>query len=254
MSNVNYNHELNQHCGEAAQVIVPIVVAEISPSSVLDVGCGIGDWLREFNQHGVRDYMGIDGIGLEGREYHADPARFKMVNLAHDWNLDRKYDLVLCLEVAEHIPEHASDVLLECIARHGKTILFSAALPSQPGQGHVNCQPPEYWQLKFNRLGFSCADPWRVRLWNKDFPEYWYKQNMFLARHVSFNPESEPRLRHLIHPDMLKDLQQHYSLDLARLSTENHHILDLLQGRAGLAQALRSSASIIYRSISDRPK
>jgi len=249
MSDVDYNHEQNLHTGEAAQVIVPIVLARINPSSVLDVGCGKGDWIREFKRHGVMDCMGIDGIGLEGREYHADPTQFKKINLTEEWNLDRRFDLAVCLEVAEHIPEHASNVLLENIARHASTILFSAAIPFQPGQGHVNCHPPEYWQLKLNRLGYSCIDPWRERFWNKEFSEYWYKQNLFLAEYSLVNAGAEPRIRHLIHPDMLKDLSSSYSHDLTRLKTENQHIRTLLRGGAGFGQALRSSASMIYRSI-----
>ena len=67
-------------------------------------------------------------------------------NLTKPLNLNREFDLVLCIEVAEHLPESAADVLCDTITKHcGELLIFTAAPPGQTGDGHINCQPKQYW-------------------------------------------------------------------------------------------------------------
>jgi hypothetical protein len=242
MDAIDYHHDTTTHSGEAARVIVPIVLGLVAASSVLDVGAGMGDWLMEFNRNGIEDYMGIDGIGLEQRLYHADPDRFLKVDLREQWDLGRRFDLAICLEVAEHLPATSAGVLLETIAQHTDQVLFSAAVPHQPGHGHVNCQPPDYWQGMFNQLGFICTDPFRALIWNEQFTEFWYKQNLFLAKREADGCGQEPRLNHLIYPVMLELMN-------GRLAAEKEYTLAILQGRAGIGQSFRSAVGMILKAF-----
>jgi SAM-dependent methyltransferase len=263
MSTIDYDHHSNAHTGDAARVIVPLVLEIVAVSSVLDIGSGMGDWLLEFSRNGIEDYMGIDGIGIETRFYRADPSRFQQVDLRQQWDLGRRFDLAVCLEVAEHLPATCAGVLLKNIVQHSDRILFSAAVPHQPGQGHLNCQPPDYWQEKFNQLGFICTDPFRAQFWNTKFSEYWYKQNLFLATRVLAGYGQEPRLAHLVHPDLLEvivnqsadiiaNLESHnarLASQIAWLTAEREKTLAILQGRAGARQSLRSAAGIILKTM-----
>ena len=59
--------------------------------------------------------------------------------------MNRKFDLVLSLEVAEHLPSECAEAFVESLVNLGPVILFSAAIPYQGGENHVNEQWPEYW-------------------------------------------------------------------------------------------------------------
>jgi hypothetical protein len=84
------------------------------------------------------------------------------------------------LEVAEHLPESSAGFLLDSLCKHSDIIVFSAAIPGQGGQNHVNEQPFTYWQSMFAERGFQWHDVFRNRYWEEPTVEWWYKQNMFL--------------------------------------------------------------------------
>ncbi len=155
---IDYDHSRNLHVASAPRIIVPLILARYSVNSVLDVGCGTGVWLREFIKNGIVDAHGIDGVPIANRYFEADEHRFRCFDLSKDWDLCRRYSLALCLEVAEHLPRESASSLIKNITRHADTIVFSAACPNQVGQGHINCDWPEYWQGIFNSYGFSCND------------------------------------------------------------------------------------------------
>jgi hypothetical protein len=123
-------------------------------------------------------------------------------DLEQPWDLGRKFDLVLCLEVAEHLHENSAAHLVRSLTMHSDLVVFSAACPNQFGQGHINCQWPVYWQELFNSSNYSCFDELRDLIWDLDFPEFWYKQNIFVAKKNVHNGCNESRLSSLVHPDL----------------------------------------------------
>ena len=66
-------------------------------------------------------------------------------DLNQPFTLDRTSDLVVCLEVAEHVPPLSAGDFIASLTRLASIILFSAAIPYQGGDGHLNEQWPEYW-------------------------------------------------------------------------------------------------------------
>ena len=150
-----YIHTKDIHNTRAAEIIVPILLQHIQPKSVLDIGCGTGTWLKVFEQAGITDFFGVDGEDIDESILEISKENFAVYNLTRPLVLDRFYDLVISLEVAEHLPELAADEFVLTLVRHGKTILFSAAIPGQGGQDHLNEQWPIYWQKKFNRYGYK---------------------------------------------------------------------------------------------------
>ena len=108
------------------------------------------------------------------------------------------------MEVAEHLPESSSDFLVKSLITHSDLILFSAAIPGQGGQNHLNEQWPEYWERKFSKHGFIFLDIFRPLIWNDPTVDFWYKQNMFLVAkntHVLAQTHSSS-FRAMIHPDL----------------------------------------------------
>lgn len=138
--------------------------------SVLDVGCGEGfltDWFRGqgFSAHGVDgdDLLGVDQI----------------VDLRQPLGLSG-FDLVVCLEVGEHLPDSAAETLVDSLCDAAPVIAFSAAIPRQGGPGHINEQWPEYWVEKFARRGLQGTGVLRSRIWEDTRIEPWYRQNLLV--------------------------------------------------------------------------
>ena len=114
------------------------------PKNVLDVGCGLGAYLKLFNKLGVEEIIGVDGF--TPKQSFLKPDQYIRYDLTHPLDLQGKFDLVMCLEVAEHLPSGSEVNLIETLNNHASNILiFSAAEVGQPGNGHINCQPFEYW-------------------------------------------------------------------------------------------------------------
>jgi hypothetical protein len=111
---------------------------------------------------------------------HVAPGEFRPVDVARPFELGRRFDLVQCLEVAEHLPEAASRVLVASLALHGDVVLFSAAPPGQGGAHHINEQPLEYWIERFAEHGLAAYDAVRPAV--KDVAEIhpWYRYNTLL--------------------------------------------------------------------------
>jgi 2-polyprenyl-3-methyl-5-hydroxy-6-metoxy-1,4-benzoquinol methylase len=154
----------------------------LTPTSVLDVGCGTGKSLDWFLA------QGIDSVGLEGSSMaiaHAlNPLRIQKTDLNHSFSLGRTFDLVWCFEVAEHIHPDFTETFVSSLIRHSDTILLSAAHPGQGGVGHFNEQPRSYWIQLFASLGYFHDDEARyevVRDWT------WFPENIFLFRKVRPN-------------------------------------------------------------------
>jgi SAM-dependent methyltransferase len=178
----------------SAEAIVPIVLDLVQPRSVIDVGCGLGAWLAVFREHGVEDVWGVDGSYVDRRLLQIPPERFLPADLRHPVRLPRRFDLVVSVEVAEHLPADCAATFVESLTALGSVVLFSAAIPYQGGVDHVNEQWPEYWAARFAEHGYVAIDYIRPRVWRDEGVEWWYAQNALLyaeREHV----EGEPRLR-----------------------------------------------------------
>src|SRR5579859_1324497 len=109
----------------SAREIVPLVLELVRPTSVIDVGCGLGTWLAEFQAHGVRDVWGVDGDYVNVRHLEIPVERFLVRDLTQPLHLDRRFDLILSLEVAEHLPAESADTFVTSLASLGDVIFFS---------------------------------------------------------------------------------------------------------------------------------
>jgi SAM-dependent methyltransferase len=161
--------------------MLPFVQEILNPRSVLDVGCGSGEWLGAWRELGVGDLLGVDGTHVDS-SFLAIPTReFRAVDLAEgEFYLGREFDLVSSLEVGEHLrPECGADFVASLV-KHGDVVLFSAAVPGQGGVEHVNEQWPSYWVGQFATHGYHLLDVIRPQVWNDDRIAYYYRQNALL--------------------------------------------------------------------------
>jgi SAM-dependent methyltransferase len=166
--------------GESAQILVPMVVALTHPSSVVDVGCGRGAWLGEFNALGIK-ITGLDGAYLKPSMLRFPPENFRPTDLSSKFEIPPgPFDLAVCLEVAEHLPPANSRHLVRQLTSAAPQVLFSAAPPGQGGEGHINCRPLSYWRKIFEDFGYTMLDPFRPKLRDDRRVAWWYRQNAVL--------------------------------------------------------------------------
>jgi len=169
---------------ESARIILPFIREWINPSSVLDVGCGVGTWLKVWKDElGVKDIVGIDGAYVDRDMLQISPEHFVSKDLKEPFSLGRKFDLVMSLEVGEHLPTEKSSLLVDNLVLHGDMVLFSAALLEQHGTYHINEQLPEFWAKYFVERNFVPVDILRDKIWTNDKVEWWYRQNIILYVH-----------------------------------------------------------------------
>ena len=164
----------------SAKVIAPMVIDWIEPASVIDIGCGTGAWLSVFGDLGVADLHGVDGDHVDRSLLDIPRDRFEAHNLEHAYAADRVFDLAMSLEVAEHLPEECAVTYVQSLTTLAPVVLFSAAIPHQGGEGHVNCHWPDYWATLFKNQEYVAVDCLRPRIWGNSSVAWWYQQNMVL--------------------------------------------------------------------------
>ena len=164
----------------SADVVARLILGEIAVKSLLDIGSGHGAWAAQWMKAGVKDVLAVDGDYVR-RDQLAIPAdHFVAHDLATPLDLKRQFDLVQSLEVAEHLPGDCAAGFVDNLVRHGDVILFSAAVPHQGGEHHINEQPPEYWRKLFATRGYQAFDWLRPRLADKRHVKPWYRFNSLI--------------------------------------------------------------------------
>lgn len=164
----------------APRAVLPYVFSLVRPATVVDIGCGIGTWTSVARELGCQQVKGLDGAHVPKAQRLIADEEFVATDLT-DFKSPGRFDLAICLEVAEHLPETSADGFVANLCASTDVILFAAAIPMQGGQGHINEQWPIYWQQKFASHDFIMLDLLRDRFWQDTQVEWWYRQNMFLV-------------------------------------------------------------------------
>jgi len=145
------------------------IVADIQPKRVLDAGCAMGLLVETLRARGVEaDGIDISSYAIE----RADPSvrPFCRTGSIAD-EFPQRYDLIVSMEVVEHMPKDAAEAAIANFCRHADDVLFSSSPMDHREPTHVNVQPREYWAEQFARQGFfrdvdfdaSFLTPWAIR-------------------------------------------------------------------------------------------
>lgn len=179
--NIPYTRDfyLGQQGGSyaSASVVVPIVKQIFAPKSVCDVGCGVGTWLKAWNDNGIFNICGLDGEYVDRSQLMIDERDFRCHDLRKPLPLGVKYDLAMSLEVAEHLPPDRSESFIAELTSLAPVVIFSAAIPEQGGTDHINERWQSCWAKLFENRGFTPLDVIRPAIWENDAVERWYRQN-----------------------------------------------------------------------------
>ncbi|MFH1985910.1 MAG: class I SAM-dependent methyltransferase [Pseudomonadota bacterium] len=230
----------------SAERIVGVLREYVIPVSALDVGCGTGSFLAALEGSGVTDLQGIEGPWIDPAMLCIAADRVGTWDLEKPFDLGRRYDLVVSMEVAEHLAPDRADGFVADLVRHGDVVLFSAAVPFQGGAGHVNERWPSCWAEKFAGHGFVPVDLFRPRLWEDTTVLWWLRQNLLLyvhSRRLSSNPRLAAVYREgrgkmpldVVHPVLLAQ----YAL---RAESSADPVQRVTSGQAGFSSAAGSAS------------
>ena len=184
----------------AAEVILPHLDDAIHPRSIVDVGCGAGAWLEVWIRAlGRTDVAGIDGSYVEEDQLLIPGHLFQARDVSEPFELSRRFDLAMALEVAEHLEPARSEGFVDNLVRLSDRVLFSAAPPGQGGLNHINERPYGYWKALFEGHGYRTFDYIRPYALKSPNLEPWFKYNPFLfVRESACDQLPETVLRTLI--------------------------------------------------------
>lgn len=199
---------VREGCKRSASIILPMIFDTLgTPRAMLDVGGGEGHWIEAARALGVHELWNADVESHEAVRWDAEALRpLPVRDVNGDARIIDRWPLALCLETAEHLTPTAGDHLVAELCRVADEIIWSAAIPGQGGDGHINEQWPDYWYERFEDNGFGLYDPgWRSDLWHRAEVEPWYAQNLLCAYRRPLGsgpgdlpPHSPPRA--LVHP------------------------------------------------------
>lgn len=157
------------------------------PEAMLDIGCGLGEVVTLANHMQIKSF-GVDQLVNEDYKeewfIHADLS--KAFSLAEHKDISIT-DLVLCWEVAEHIPDDGLGIFCDNICNHlrrdlNSHLVFTAAHPGQSGKEHVNARPSIFWRDEFYHRGLDYDPNKTAKLslaWsNLNSPKYWLSANL----------------------------------------------------------------------------
>jgi SAM-dependent methyltransferase len=192
---------------QSARLIVPLIVERFHPSSVIDVGCGVGDWLEQFAAHGVHDIYGYDGSWVPVQNFKIHEKFFQQIDMYEEFPQTRRVDLAVCLEVVKHVADEVGRRLVSFLCASADVVVWSAAVPGQGGYGHINERSQDYWVKIFAGHGFEGYDLIRPQIWDEQRIAPYYRQNILIFGNAAGQKKHgltfAPYIAAIVHPEIL---------------------------------------------------
>lgn len=190
----------------AATVVVPCILDVFPVTSVVDFGCGVGAWLKEFSEAGVSQVLGLEGGSVPESQLQIPAGSFRKADFTDNISVG-DFDLAISLEVAEHLPIRFADHFFGLLTDAAPLVLFSAAIPGKGGANHLNEQWQTYWCERFARHDYEVFDIIRPRIWKDARIPVWYRQNTLLFCRRDYlsqvvSAEVSKKILDVVHPEL----------------------------------------------------
>lgn len=238
-------YERNEHWLRFFGEVADGIVRDLHPASFLDAGCAMGFLVEAMRERGV------DAHGIDVSEYaisKVDPSvadRCRVGSLAEP--LERRYDLIACIEVLEHIPPAEAGRAIANLCAATDRLLLSTTPTDFAEATHVNVQPPEAWAAALANEGFmrdlerdfSYITPWAALYTRVEEPlpetvrrydRAWWRSRKEATDLRTALLDVQRRLSELEGDDDA-DTRPELQRQLDELREENLRLRDLLVGR-----------------------
>ena len=161
-------------------------MARYSPKKVVDVGCASGLYIAPFIEAGIQ----AKGYDLNDEAFDKDirtvpEGVLEKKDITRELCVMEEGDIAICLEVLEHIPDDKADTAIANLTDVSDLIVFSAAVPGQGGEGHINCQPKSYWSRLFGQRGYyrdTDDEEWLKKRMAEGYHMGWFTQNVMVFK------------------------------------------------------------------------
>lgn len=121
-------------------------------TNIVDFGCGNADYSKYLASKGKK----VDAFDGNPNTPEMTGGFASILDLSNPFDLEKKYECVISLEVGEHIPKEKEQIYLDNLDKHSsQCIILSWALPGQGGDGHVNEQSNGYVIKEMEKRGYS---------------------------------------------------------------------------------------------------
>lgn len=159
------------------------IIKQYHPGTIIEFGCGTGDLAKAFAARAVK-VVAIDGYSIpDFSEYNN--IQFTNVDLNNATateeflsKYDSKFDLAISIEVAEHLNPEISASFIQWMTSMADVVIFSAAVPSQDGDGHINCRSRSEWYQFLKQQDFLITDTLRQHFISNTRLGLWHKLNI----------------------------------------------------------------------------
>ncbi len=152
------------------------IVAGIAPQRVLDAGCALGLLVEQLRLRGIE----AEGVDISEFAINSAPEAIRpFVRVGSITEpFGQRYDLIVCIEVLEHMPSAEAERAIANFCQHSDDILFSSSPLDFKEITHCNVRPVEHWAELFARHGFvrdvdfdaSFITPWATRFRRRSDP------------------------------------------------------------------------------------
>jgi hypothetical protein len=180
--------ELEEQAETSSLPVLTPVFKAFPHLDVVDIGCGMGHWLKSAKKLGALTVRGYDGDWVPRDKLVIEPEEFVATDLsdprseAYDpgvgsFGVPQVFSMAICCETAEHLPLNIGPILVKTLVWRAPVVVFSAATPGQGGTAHVNEQPLEYWERLFAKHGYMMLDIIRPVIAGNKSVQEWYRNN-----------------------------------------------------------------------------
>lgn len=173
----NFHVDRDARTRATARTILSYLFQKFEIKSVCDVGCGVGTWLAAARELGAAKVKGYEGPWAGKTPLVIEAELIALQDLEAELQDKQRFDLVVSLEVVEHLSADRGPGFVKDLCALGDLILFSAAIPDQGGTGHVNERWQSYWAGLFDQEEFDVFDVVRPAIWQDESVPWWYRQN-----------------------------------------------------------------------------
>lgn len=184
---------------QLAEWFIPLNIKLFNFKSIADIGCGTGHYLKSCLDNGITDIMGVEGSESAFSKLQIDKKYVIKHDLRKPFIFNKKSDLALSIEVAEHIDKKYSDIYVKTLCDASDTIVMTAAPPGQGGTAHVNEQTCEWWAKKFEMnnyfLNLKITAELKKEITNckqkGKFVTVWFEPNIMVFQNKSINEKNK---------------------------------------------------------------
>jgi SAM-dependent methyltransferase len=169
-------------------------------ASAADFGCGNGYVVEGMINGGVKA-VGFDPNLKSAWKYVPESVRTFIVcrDLSEPVDVGR-FECVVSIEVAEHLPPEKGMVFVANIAKaEPEVVIFTAAVPGQRGRGHINCRPMSKWISDFESVGYAAdkaaADEIRNEVFTMMGTSRSHMANLMVFKRLHKGPPSAEGIR-----------------------------------------------------------